>query len=148
MELSLKDRIMRCIGRHPDWTNKRIANSASCRVREVVSFKEGKLLDAGPNGNTHQPGIISLEQVFKKYDIRSSILRELAAVPRGELIQEEDLRQKSAGQDRNRFRRTIENNAEEFKPVRLLLKIEEGSDGKWYWGHAEDIKKAKEIRDK
>ena len=91
-------------------------------------------------------GLISLSQVIEKYDIASAIRRELASLPKGRLILETELCQKTAGTDRNRFRRTLDNNADGFRAFRILLKLDEG-EKKWYWGSISDVEQALKIRD-
>ena len=95
---------------------------------------------------TPASGLINLSQVIEKYDIASAIRRELATLPKGRLILETELCQKTAGTDRNRFRRTVENNADGFRAFRILLKLDEG-EKKWYWGSISDVEQALKIRD-
>jgi hypothetical protein len=91
-------------------------------------------------------GFINLSQVIEKYDVASAIRRELAALPKGRLILEAELCQKTSGTDRNRFRRTLDNNADGFRAFRILLKLDEG-EKKWYWGSISDVEQALKIRD-
>lgn len=93
-----------------------------------------------------QPGYLSLAKVIEKFDIAAAIHREIAGMPKGQLMLEVDLCQKVAGYDRQRFRRTVENKADEFRPFRIRLRVDEG-DAKWYWGSADDITQALKIRD-
>jgi hypothetical protein len=60
---------------------------------------------------------------------------------------ESDLRGLVAGTDQNRFRKTLDNFSDEFKRFRIKLKLDDSSDGKWYWGRAEDIEEAIRLRD-
>src|SRR3972149_5976106 len=56
---------------------------------------------------TSTAGFINLSQVIEKYDVASAIRRALSALPKGRLILEAELCQKTAGTDRNRLRRTL-----------------------------------------
>jgi len=153
--ISLEEKIKGCIERHPDWDNVRIANSIGTQSRNIVAFREGKPLTARmdiPIVPTASPasaiesGLISLDKVLQRYDIRAAILRELALVPKGKLLSEVELCQRAAGTDKNRFRRTVENNEAEFRPLRIRLKLDEG-EAKWYWAGRETIEAAQRIRD-
>ena len=92
-------------------------------------------------------GLVSLEKIIQKYDIKAAIERELMTLPKGKLIEESELCRRAAGTDRNRFRRTIENNAEAFRTLRIKLKIDESAEGKWFWGSIQDIAEAQKMRD-
>jgi len=89
-------------------------------------------------------GFVMLAKVIEKYDIAAAIRRELAVLPKGRLILETELCQKTAGTDRNRFRRTVENNAEAFRAYRIKLRLDDG-EPKWYWGGMSDIEEATRI---
>ena len=91
-------------------------------------------------------GIITLAMVKDRYDVVSAIRREVSAITKGQLIPEAEVCQRAAGRDRYRFRRAIENRVDEFRAFRVKLRIDEG-EPKWYWGSAEDVAKAIEIRD-
>lgn len=142
--ISIEERIDSCFKRHPDWVDKRVANSISCAIHLVRARRLGSAL---PEGTEKRAGFISLEKIVERYDIKAALLKALTTVPRGQLIIEDDLRQKAAGTDRNRFRRTVENNNEMFRVLRIKLKLEDGGDGKWYWGHPDDIAEAQRIRE-
>jgi hypothetical protein len=153
--IPLEEKIRRCIERHPDWGDVRIANSIGCRRPLIQAFREGKSLSAIPDLPPPVPaqippmpesGLISLDKVLQRYDIRAAILRELALVPKGKLLSEVELCQRAAGTDKNRFRRTVENNEAEFRPLRIRLKLDEG-EAKWYWAGRETIEAAQRIRD-
>lgn len=153
--ISLEEKIRRCIERHPDWGNVRIAGSIGTRAGNVQAFREGKQLTARvdvPIASTASPspivesGLVSLEKVILKYDIRSAILRELAQIPKGKLISEVELCQRAAGTDKNRFRRTVENNEAEFRPFRIRLKLDEG-EARWYWADSSTVEAAQRMRD-
>jgi len=139
-----EERIERCIKRHPDWDAPRIANSVGCSIFLVRARMIGETL---PKGTESKTGLISLGKVKDRYDIKTAILKALAAIPREQLVVEADLCQRAAGTDRNRFRRTVENNNEEFKVLRIKLRLEDGSEGKWYWGHPDDIAEARRLRE-
>ena len=145
---STEERIRACIGRHPDWADGRIAVSMNCPIGEVRAIKMGLSLpqEAVP-ASSPKVNLVSLEKVIERYDIKSAIIKELANLPRGQLISEADLCQKAAGFDRNRFRRTVENNQDEFRPLRIKLKLDDSGDGKLYWGHPEDVAEAQRMRD-
>ena len=91
-------------------------------------------------------GIISLEKIISRYDIKAAILRELEKIEKGTLVSEQELCQRAAGIDKNRFRRTVENNEELFKTRRVKLRIDEG-EAKIFWGSAADIAEATRMRD-
>jgi len=139
-----EERVERCIKRHPDWTAPRIANSIGCSILLVRARMIGEAL---PKGTEKKTGLISLTKVMERYDIKAAILKALATIPREQLVVEADLCQRAAGTDRNRFRRTVENNNEVFKVLRIKLKLENGGEGKWYWGHPDDIAEAHRIRE-
>jgi hypothetical protein len=75
------------------------------------------------------------------------IRRQVGQIPKGQLLPEEELCRLTAGRDRNRFRRAIENNPDEFKMHRVRLRLDESTDGKWFWGRAADVAEAIRIRD-
>jgi hypothetical protein len=137
--------------RHPDWTDPRISNSLSrwhISVKEIKLVREGQLVpNALPEKKPDAGGIVKLSKVIERYDVRSAIIRELAKLPRGSLIAESEFCVRAAGTDRNRFRRTVENNADEFRPYRIKLRLEVSSEDKWYWGHPEDIAEAQRIKE-
>lgn len=91
-------------------------------------------------------GVVTLEKIKNRFDIAAAIMRELEKVEKGTLIAEAEICQRAAGYDKQRFRRTIENNEEKFLPFRVLLKLDEG-DKKWFWGSAADIAEALRMRD-
>jgi len=153
--ISLEEKIRGCIERHPDWDNVRIANSIGTRRGNIAAFREGRALNIAvlvPIAATSttpptESGLISLDKVLQRYDVRSAILRELALIPKGKLISEVELCQRAAGMDKNRFRRTVENNEAEFRLLRIKLRLDDSTDGRWYWGAMTDIAEAQKIRD-
>ena len=117
-----------------------------CQTCHKYSTLKDEIVMQGVTVATPASGLINLSQVIERYDIASAIRREIAALPKGRLILETELCQKTAGTDRNRFRRTLDNNADGFKAFRILLKLDEG-EKKWYWGSISDISEALKIRD-
>jgi len=91
-------------------------------------------------------GVISLKIIKDRFDIKAAILRELEKIERGTLISEPELALRAAGRDKYRFRRTVENNEEEFRSRRIKLRLDD-TGAKWYWGWPEDIIEAQKIRD-
>lgn len=91
-------------------------------------------------------GVITLEKIKNRFDITAAIMRELEKIEKGTLIVEAEFCQRTAGYDKNRFRRTVENNEETFRPYRVRLKIDDG-DPKWFWGAKEDVIEAQRMRD-
>lgn len=96
---------------------------------------------------TGPAGVVTLEKVKARYDIKSAILRELAKIEPGTLLSEAELCIRAAGTDKNRFRRAVENNTEAFEAHRVRLQVEQG-EPRWYWGNAKDVAMAAEIRDR
>jgi hypothetical protein len=153
IRISLDEKIKRCIERHPDWTDMRIANTVSTSIGNIRAAREGRpLVVPIPNAVTPNPappsdsGLITLDKVLQRYDIRSAIIRELALIPKSKLISEVELCQRAVGTDKNRFRRTVENNEAEFRPFRIRLKLDEG-EARWYWSDKETIEAAQRMRD-
>jgi hypothetical protein len=120
-------------------------NSLNVRKRDMEVYKSGGV--PSPPQPSESGGYVSLEKIINFYDIKASIKREIDNLPKGQLLPESEFIQRTAGSDRNRFRRTVENNAEEFKPFRIKLRIDGSADGRWYWGRSFDIAKALLIRD-
>jgi hypothetical protein len=143
------DRVVACIARHPDWDEIRIANSLAISrhfVRSVMRGESPVDLPALPCPARASAGVVSLAAVREKLDTRSAIIREISALPGDQLIEDRELRQKACGHDANRFRRTVENNADFFKQYRVKLRLDEG-EARWYWGRAETIAEALRLRD-
>jgi hypothetical protein len=93
------------------------------------------------------PTIISLDKVKTRYDVKAAIERELSKLFRGKLISEDELRQRTAGKDRNRFRKVVDNNPELVRPLRIKISLGEDEEPRWYWGHKDDVAEAKAYRD-
>lgn len=148
MMLPAADRIKACLDRHPDWAAARVAKSLNLRMADVEAVRGGAPAIVPPgeapvasNGGS----LISLDRVVIRYDTRTAILHVIGELPKGKLIIESELCAKTAGTDRNRFRRCLDNNAEEFQPLRIKLRLDDSSEGKFFWGHASDIAEAKRI---
>lgn len=156
LAISIPEKIKRAVDRHPDWTDNRIQKSAGGSQAMVRAVRAGEPLpptvaDARPALPAYKPtggnggGLISLARIVEKFDIRAAILREIAALPEGELIPEKELCLRTAGKDQNRFRRCVENFGDEFKPLRVKARLDDASEGKWLWGRAKDIEVARVI---
>jgi len=119
--------------------------------RHQFSLKgTGKMSEGEPKAEPEasgNSGYISLDAVCKKFDVKGAILREIGKIPKGKLIAETEFCARTAGKDRNRFRRCLDNNADEFRPYRIKLTIDDSSDGKYFWGRGEDIEQALRMRD-
>jgi len=145
----LEEKIKAAIARHPDWDDGKIANYGvkGVRVFQVKAVRAGEPIPAKvEEAPKDSVGFVSLERIIQKFDIRSAILRELGTIPKDKLISEVELCQRAAGTDKNRFRRTVENNEAEFRPLRIRLKLDEG-EPKWYWGEKTTVEAAQRIRD-
>ena len=147
MDITKEEKITRCIKRHPDWKNSRIANSTRSKPADVIEVKEKLGFIKPVEKDSPEKGLVSLEKVIERYDIKTAILKEIVAIPSKKLIEESELCVRAAGTDRNRFRRTVENNIDEFRPYRVKLKIDESKEGRWYWGSIDDVAEATRIRD-
>jgi hypothetical protein len=152
--MNLTERIFACLQRHPDWDTARIAKSCAARHGDVDAVRRGEQVpDPGTADRfpTQEPASapvgISLAAVREKLDVAAMIRREVSKIPGGQLIPEDEMCRLTAGRDRNRFRRAVENNADVFRPHRVRLRLDDSSDGKWYWGRAADITEAARIRD-
>jgi len=145
----VEDRLRTCISNHPDWTVERIAASIVGSTRAMV-----RAMQAGEpvapiieEAKKAEVGTISLAQVRARYDIAAAIKRELAKLKPGALILEAEMRQRAAGRDANRFRRTVDN-TEEFKVNRIKLQLDpDGGEAAWYWGDVSTISAAIKVRD-
>jgi len=160
MTLTLEQRIRGCLARHPDWTTARITTSTTARMAEVEAIRAGQPMPERAKAATPFPttaldiagkpssgaGTVSLDKIRAKFDTIAAIERELAALPRGQLLPESDMAKLTCGTDRSRFRRCIENNAERFRHIRTKLKLDEG-EARAFWGHPEDICEAERYRE-
>lgn len=143
----LANRIAACIAKHPDWTDKRVTCAiVGAHIADCAAVRAGNPISV-PQATPAATGVIDLEQVRRHYDLFSKIQQEIKGIPHGKLIAEDELRQRVAGSDRNRFRRTVENNLDALKTYRVKLKLEEGTDGKVFWGNVEDVAAALKMRD-
>ena len=149
-KMTTEDKIRAAIARHPDWDDGHIATHAvrMVRIADVAAVRAGQPALPRAEGPAREAvGFVSLDRVIAKLDVAAAIRREIAALPLDQLILETELRRKAAGTDANRFRRAVENNEDEFRAVRIKLKLDD-SEPKWYWGQAATIARALEIRDK
>lgn len=90
---------------------------------------------------------VTLTAIREKLDIGEAIKREITKIPKGKLISEDEMCRRTSGKDRNRFRRAVDNNADFFRAHRVKLRLDEGGDGKFYWGQAADVAEAVALRD-
>jgi len=147
--MSNEVRIKACMLRHPEWGVARVAGSMNLRIDDVRAVlgdtpqAEAPALSGGNGG----AGFVDLSSVLKRYDVKAAILNELSSLPEGKLISEDELCKRTAGTDRNRFRRTCENNPDVFNPLRIKLKLDTATEGKWFWGKYSDVAAALKIRD-
>jgi len=139
------ERIKYCITRHPDWDDRRVSRAMLVPIAAVRDVR--KSFGPGQAKEDSGAGLVSLERVKARYDIKAAILREIGKLGRGKLISENELCDRTAGKDRNRFRRAVENGGDELGAMRIRLRLDDASEGKWYWGHAADIAEATRIRD-
>jgi hypothetical protein len=156
--LPLADRLKRCLAAHPDWAVERIAASIVGSTRAMVRamqagesiapiIEEAKKAEAVPPSVALCAGVISLDAIRSRYDISAAIRRELAKLKPGALITENEMRQRAAGKDASRFRRTWENN-EEFRANRIKLKLNpDDGEGTWYWADGPTVALALKLRD-
>jgi hypothetical protein len=83
--------------------------------------------------------------VRERFDIAAAIKRELARLGRGKILPEEDLCRLTAGKDRNRFRRALDNNPELAKAHRIKMRLDDGGEGKFFWGGVSEIAEARRL---
>lgn len=156
--MTLEDRIRRCIASHPDWDDRRVASAIRGTSKAVATVRSGGNLPPWAPAPEEKRSVIdkpkqdsisiSLDQVRKRFDIVTAIRHELEKVRAGVLIPEREMALRAAGKDYTRFRRAVENNAEEFRRNRVKLKLDpDGGEATWYWGSAEDVAEAIRLRD-
>ena len=169
--MDLAEKIKRCLERHPDWPNSRIAKSTGARHDAIEAVRRGEQpppgepvvpLQISPENaaeirgrvkawrGQHQqapPASVSLAAVRERFDIAASIRRTIAGIQRGTLLPEDELCRLTAGRDRSRFRRAIENNPDLARAHRVRLRLDDSTDGKFFWGHEIDIAEAVRLRD-
>jgi hypothetical protein len=145
---TLEERIKACMEKHQDWDDARVANAIVGSGRAAVrAVREGRPVEEHPGQEKPVVGVITLDAVRARYDIAAAIKRELAKLKPGALILETEMRQRAAGRDANRFRRTVDN-AEEFKANRIKLQLDpDGGEAAWYWGDNSTIAAAIKVRD-
>lgn len=158
----LEERLRNCFTLHPDWSDNRVARAIrGARLQDAITMRsamaEGKPW-VQPGRTTPSTlvkvepahagaGVVTLDQVRKRYDISSAIRDVIATIPPGSLMLEREMCAQAAGKDNNRFRRAVENTPE-FKAFRAKLKLDpESGEGFWYWGSAVDIAEAVRLRD-
>ena len=145
------DRVKACLLRHPDWDAARIQRSCSGSTRNMVAnLKSTMVVPEGqsvPSVVALKPSLLSLDKVKDRYDVVGAIQREVLNIPRGKLLLDEDMCRLTAGKDRNRFRKAVENNQEIFKPYRIKINLEHGGEGKFYWGHKDDVAEVVRLKD-
>ena len=91
------------------------------------------------------PAVITLADVRQRFDIPAAIKRELSRLDKGALLPEDELCRLTAGKDRNRFRRALDNNPQLPQSHRIKLRLDDAGEGRFYWGSAADIAEAKRI---
>jgi hypothetical protein len=134
-------------GRTSSSSTTAIANAlVGAHIPDIEAVRAGNPLP-GPQTSPSGAGVIDLAQVRRHYDVLSKILQEIKGIPPGKLLAESELCQRVVGSDRNRFRKAVENNLDALKAYRVKLKLEEGTDGKIFWGNLSDIAAALNMRD-
>lgn len=113
-------------------------------VKEARAKMSGELTPAPTRAASP---LVSLESLKARFDTAGAIRRELAKLPRGKLIPEQELRQLACGFDSTRFRRAVDANIEEFQVCRIKVKTERDHEGKWFWGHPEDVAELQQAID-
>ena len=146
--MTIEERIKAGIARHPERDDRLIAKSIrGSTVAMVRAVREGRPVEEPPAQDKPCVGVISLDAIRARYDVAAAIRREIGKLKPGALILENEMRQRAAGKDANRFRRTVEN-TEEFKANRVKVQLDpDGREGLWYWGDASTIAAAIKVRD-
>lgn len=141
--MTTEEKIKNALKRHPEWADRRIANSTGGGLAEIQAVRGG-----GSRPEAALAGAsISLATVKDRFDVAAAIRRELIKVRRGHLLPEDELCRVTAGKDRNRFRRAVDNNPDLARRHRVKLRLDESGDGKFYWGQAADVLAAIRLRD-
>ena len=143
--MPIEEKIKRCLERHPEWTSKRISNSTGGIVSLVESIRGGGPIEEKPRAETSGAGLVTLADVRQRFDIPAAIKRELGRLGKGQLMPEDELCRLTAGRDRNRFRRAVDNNPALPQTHRVKLRLDDSGDGKFFWGNAADISEARHI---
>lgn len=153
MLIPLAQRISRAVEKYPEKTDRQIASSIrGATVASVRAVKLGlPLIEPTKTvvvvSPAPAPGVVTIDQVRKRYDIVSAIKAEVAALAPGTFVHERELVLAVAGKDVSRFRRAVDN-AEELKAMRIRMKLEKDQpEGCWYWGRPEDVLEARRLRD-
>jgi hypothetical protein len=155
--MTTEDRIKAALLRNPNRDDRHVAKALLVPIAAVRAVRAGGAIPGGGQGGgqgvpapevpVNGAGLISLDRIRERYDITAAILQALAKLPHGKLLRESDLCQLTAGSDRTRFRRAVENNADKFREFRVRLRIEDSGDGTFYWGSREDVAEAVRMRD-
>jgi hypothetical protein len=148
-----EEKLKLCLERHPDWSDCRVTKTAKgATVAMVRAMRAGlPMPENRPNPaptavQAAQPGLISVADLRFKLDVKAAILRTIKDLPPGQVVLENELALTVAGSDRNKFRRIVENNADVFKPLRVSLRVDGNSEGRWHWGKAEDIAELERLK--
>jgi hypothetical protein len=136
------EKIKRCLDRHPDWDLRRVSSATGFPYAAIEAARKGAPAPEAPAFAS-----VSLMAVRDRLDVAAMIRRQIGAVPKGQLIPEDELCRLTAGRDRNRFRRAVENNPDLARQHRVRLRLDDSTDGKFYWGHETDIQEAVRLRD-
>lgn len=153
---SIEDRVKACMEKHPDWPAERVNNSIAgskiIMIRTImaggaVPVESTTVLKPESLVKPELSAYVSLDLICEKLDVKSAIFREIGKIPKNKVIPEAEMISRTAGTDRNRFRRIIENNAEEFRPYRTMVKTKEFPNGSWFWASAEAIARINKLRD-
>jgi hypothetical protein len=134
--------IKRCLNRHPDWNDQRISKSTNARLAAIEAVRNG-----APTQEAPAFASVSLVAVRDRLDVAAMIRKQVSGIPKGQLIPEDELCRLTAGRDRNRFRRAVENNPDLARQHRVRLRLDDSTDGKFYWGRESDIQEAVRLRD-
>jgi hypothetical protein len=145
--MNIEEKIKSCISRHPEWDDRRVSRNAhGSTLAMVAAVRAGQPIEEPPS-DMPCAGTISLDAIRSRYDIAAAIRRELTKLKPGALITENEMRQRAAGKDASRFRRTWENN-EEFRANRIKLKLNpDDGEGTWYWADGPTVALALKLRD-
>ena len=150
----LEERLKACITLHPDWDDHRVARAIrGATLASAGIVRSGKSLRMPqeiivPEVKRSDAASISIDQIRKRFDVVTSIRKEIERIKPGIVIPEREMSIRTAGKDYARFRRAVENNAEEFKKNRIKLKLDpDAGEGTWFWGSAYDVAEAIRLRD-
>jgi hypothetical protein len=151
--MTLEERIKGSVSRHPDWDDRHVSRTIRGATLAVVkAVREGRPVVPPPviedPVESAEVGTITLAQVRARYDVAAAIRDYVAGLKPGALKLEREVCQQTAGKDATRFRRTVDNNADEFRAFRIKLKLDQDQpEGSWFWGNKETIAEALKLRD-